>query len=71
MKKIQTVQSLLQKQVLIEKAFELVKCNRLFASFTKHICWDDSSLYVISQHRFFVISLAAFDEVCFKKQLCY
>ena len=37
MKKIQTLQSLLQKQVLIEKAFELVKCNRLFASFTKQM----------------------------------
>lgn len=39
MKKIQTLQSLLQKhvasQVLIEKVFELVKCKRLFALLKK------------------------------------
>ena len=39
MKKIQTLQSLLQKhvasQVLIEKVFESVKCKRLFASLKK------------------------------------
>ena len=43
MKKIQTLQSLLQKhvasQVFIEKVFELVKCKRLFASFKKKNDW--------------------------------
>ena len=47
MKKIQTLQRLLQKheayQVLIEKMFELVKCKRFFASFGKKII-DTSSI---------------------------
>ena len=41
MKKIQTLQSLLQKhvasQVLIDKVFESAKCKRLFASFKKKL----------------------------------